>query len=393
MSSRAETLVPLRLAAGNAHPRLKWTEGMSFKLPLGVLTSTGLIIRLDKTGFLSVPEELPPIAAEAVEGLRLRAAFIEQKRVNSGLLFSYRLAPPRIRSLAASLIGTFKRCSVHRWASFPMWPLDLSADLLSDLAQGPVSPFADGPTPVILTHDLDSKEGLDGLVERFLPIEEGFVARSVNFVVPRAYMIDHRKLDGLVARGCILGIHGYDHSCRTPFCSEADCRARLSAAGELIDIYGIRGYRAPSLLRTPLLLRELAFLYDYDSSIPTSGGLFPVPNNGCASARPFRCQGIVEIPLSMPRDGSLLFLGYSAALILETWFACANAISKSGGVVVLLTHCEKRFSGNSAMLKIYSQFLEFISTSEQFFFATPEEVLRKAFPRTQKSEPEYSNER
>ncbi|MBY0429880.1 MAG: methyltransferase domain-containing protein, partial [Rhodospirillales bacterium] len=129
---------------------------------------------------------------------------------------------------------------------------------------------------------------------------------------------------------------------------------------------------APSLLRTRPLLGELSRLYRYDSSIPTSGGLFPMPNNGCASARPFRLQGLWEIPLSMPRDGSLRFLGHSAREILAIWQRCAGLIAASGGVVMLLTHCEQRFSGNPAMLNAYRGFLEWVAVEGRTF--TPAET-------------------
>jgi hypothetical protein len=131
-------------------------------------------------------------------------------------------------------------------------------------------------------------------------------------------------------------------------------------------------------LRTRALLQALSGLYRYDSSIPTSGGLFPVPNNGCASARPFQIEGVSELPVSLPRDGSLLFLGYGAQAIARAWIECAQAISRSGGVVVLLTHCEVRFSGSRAMRAAYREFVDFVRSSDRFAFSTPLEVLGRA---------------
>jgi hypothetical protein len=148
-------------------------------------------------------------------------------------------------------------------------------------------------------------------------------------------------------------------------------------AAPLRERYGASGYRAPSLLRTPGLLRDLAEFYRYDSSIPTAGGLFPTPNNGCASARPFLVEGIAELPLSMPRDGSLRFLGYSPDQILKCWLDCARQIGRSGGVVVLLTHCERQFSGNPPMLAAYRRFLEFVAESDQFTWSDPAAVLER----------------
>jgi peptidoglycan/xylan/chitin deacetylase (PgdA/CDA1 family) len=228
---------------------------------------------------------------------------------------------------------------------------------------------------VILTHDIDSKEGLFNAIKKFLPIEESIGSRSVNYVVPFGWSLDRGMLDELVARGHELGIHGFDHANRTAFADLHELRKRIDAVRSLVECYGVRGYRAPSLLRTPELYFELKRLYRYDSSIPTSGGPFPCPNNGCASARPFDIGGISVLPISLPRDGSLRFLGYNPDDILKIWRDCAVRIARSGGVVVLLTHCEYRFSGNKKMFNIYRHFLEWISEEPAFRFATTDEIF------------------
>jgi peptidoglycan/xylan/chitin deacetylase (PgdA/CDA1 family) len=183
------------------------------------------------------------------------------------------------------------------------------------------------------------------------------------------------------SRGHEVGVHGYDHSNRTPFATDAERRSRVDAARPFAERYGSAGYRAPSLLRTRPLLRDLARRYRYDSSIPTSGGLFPVPNNGCASARPFAIEGILELPLSMPRDGSLRFLGYSPGEIAQLWIDCADLIARSGGVVVLLTPCEQRFSGSAAMFDAYRRFLDHVAGHpERFIFERAVDVADKVAP-------------
>lgn len=315
------------------------------------------------------------IAVEAVESLRLRAAFTESPPLSSRLPVSYRRVPGWARSLLAGALGRAQRFRESNWAHFPAWPLDLSADFLADALGMPASPFAQGPTPVILSHDLDSPEGLANLVRDFLDVEEQAGARSTSYVVPCAWPLDHGLLRAARERGHEIGIHGYDHSNRTPFAAPEERARRLNAARDLIDRYGVLGYRAPSLLRTRALIRGLRELYRYDSSIPTSGGLFPVPNNGCASARPFRFDGLRELPVTLPRDGSLLFLGHRPREIARLWRECADTISRSGGVVVLLTHCEARFSGNPEMLAVYRDFLDQVRSSARFAFSTPSEVL------------------
>ena len=178
-------------------------------------------------------------------------------------------------------------------------------------------------------------------------------------------------------RGHEIGIHGYNHGNRTPFSSETVRSQRLEATRPLIERYASIGYRAPSLLRTEAFMAQLGQVFRYDSSIPTTGGLFPVPNTGCASARPFRVSGIWEIPISMPRDASMRFLMYSPERILRIWIEVADRVARSGGVVMLLTHCEDEYSGHPKMQEIYRRFLDYVSTSDHLTWSSPTEVLNQ----------------
>lgn len=348
---------------------LDWAVGESFSLPdyaYQRLLKCGSIVNRTLVACSG-------ITAHDRNTVRSQQAYTPQAPLSARLPLSYHWVPARLRSWLARRIGHKQRMAQDRWAMFPKWPLDLTSDILSD-AIGDRSPWRDRPTPVALTHDLDSAEGLTNVVQRFLPMEERYGARSTNFIVPCGWSLDHQALQTIQRRGHELGIHGYDHSNRSPFLSPSARQKRLAKGALLANEYRMTGYRAPSLLRTEGLLADLHAHYQYDSSIPTSGGLFPVPNNGCASARPYWLQGLVEIPLSLPRDGSLLFLGYAPAEIARLWIACAERIARSGGVVVLLTHAEERFSGQPAMLEAYKQFLKHIAYSDQYRWATMDQV-------------------
>lgn len=372
-----EGLVEVKIKSTGDIGRIAWAEGKNFRLPKAALESFGLDIS-GQDG-LVIPKDIRLNATSGVEALRLMAAFTDTRPASSRLPFSYQAVPPWARSIAASFIGRIKRRGVKKWGAFPKWPIDLSADFLADLSAETPSPFAKGPTPLIISHDIDSLEGLKNLVTDFLPLEESCGARSVNYVVPCAWPVDHGLLDEVCARGHEIGIHGFDHGNLTPFSPPEERQRRLEGALPLIKRYRVTGYRAPSLLRTRVLLSDLTRYYAYDSSIPTSGGLFPAPNNGCASARPFTVVGIREIPLSLPRDGSLRFLGHTPEEILNIWTDCMREIANSGGVAVLLTHCEERFSGNKQMLNAYKRFLEFAASSDSFVFSSTADVLKKTF--------------
>lgn len=357
-----------------APARVSWAVGQQVTLPLGLAGFEAAAACVINERELNLPEDFV-LAADPLK-LRESAAFTLDKPTSSRLGVSYQLIPPRVRSFIAGSMGRVQRRRQHVWASYPQWPLDLSVDFFSDLCGQGGRFSSNSRTPVLLTHDLDDLEGLRNLVGKFLTAEERVGARSMNYVVPCKYPLDHGLLQEIAARGHGLGVHGHDHSNTTAFADQDTRRKRLQKGRDALKAYAPQGYRAPSLLRTPALLRELGSFYAHDSSIPTSGGLFPTPNNGCATARPFLFEGVVEIPLSMPRDGSLIFLGHSPQETLGLWQTCARNIAASGGVVVLLTHCENRFSGNARRFSIYLDFLEYLATSDTFYFSTPDDVVR-----------------
>jgi len=371
LSASDDELVRVTIG-GAASGHLAWAEGERVTLPRQVLTALGWTDRRGTDTPLTLPAQVPPLPSGISLQLRDRAAFTNTPPVSARLPVSYQRVPGWLRAAIAGALGRWQRRSVDVWGRFPGFPLDLSADFLTDLERG--TPLPSRPAPVVLSHDIDSPEGLRNLVDAFLPIEEAVGSRSVNFIVPCAWPIDHGLVAEARARGHQIGVHGYDHSNRSPFAETAERRERLDAARAFIDRYEAHGYRAPSLLRTRALLRDLSSRYAYDSSIPTSGGLFPVPNNGCATARPFTIEGITELPVSMPRDGSLRFLGYSPAEIAAIWRDCAARIARAHGVVVLLTHCERRFSGTRAMLDAYQRTLAFLRESGGFTFCAASDV-------------------
>jgi peptidoglycan/xylan/chitin deacetylase (PgdA/CDA1 family) len=372
------SLMPVRVTAVGEYGAAAWAEGLRFNVPAEL--PARLNWRVTASGDLSLERGSLPVPPGSIGHVRELAAFTERPPASSRLPVSYQRVPGRLRAAIGSAIGRWNRGRSDRWAAFPGWPIDLSADLLFDLSLA-AEPYPPAPATVILTHDIDSPEGLQNLVARFLAVEEAAGARSTSFIVPCGWPVDHALASEVTARGHEVGVHGYDHGNRTPFASDTERRRRVDAARSFAERYGSSGYRAPSLLRTRALLRDLARRYRYDSSIPTSGGLFPVPNNGCASARPFAIEGILELPLSMPRDGTLRFLGYSPDEISRLWIDCANLIARSSGLIVLLTHCEQRFSGSAPMFEAYRRFLDHVGgRPERFAFARAVEIAEGVAP-------------
>ena len=373
-----DPLVTVRLASVGPRPAAVWAEGLVVQMPASVVDRAGWRRAIDADGALRIPPEPAAIGEGDVEALRERRAFTDAAPASARMPIAYHAVPGWARAIVASAIGRWNRRRADRWASFPRWPIDLSADVLHDLSTD-ASDVESRPAPVVVTHDIDSPEGLTNLVRRFLPLEESLGARSTSYVVPCAWRLDDGLVREVVARGHEVGVHGYDHANRTAFAAPTERARRLDAARGFAERFGATGYRAPSLLRTRALLRDLSARYRYDTSIPTSGGLFPTPNNGCATARPFLVEHIVELPVTLPRDGTLRFFGHRPDEILRMWIDCADLVARARGVVVLLTHCERRFSGHPAMLDAYRRFLEHVAAhADRFAFSTPARVLAGA---------------
>src|SRR5262249_59077856 len=102
------------------------------------------------------------LAGSAATELRMLAAYTPTPPASVRLPSSYRRVPVPIRRLLARAIGFVQWTRRSAWARFPGWPIDLSADVAADLAGGPRPSFP--RTPVLLTHDIDSAEGLENLV-------------------------------------------------------------------------------------------------------------------------------------------------------------------------------------------------------------------------------------
>jgi peptidoglycan/xylan/chitin deacetylase (PgdA/CDA1 family) len=361
-----EALLGVRLHGIALPPAAAWADGLDIKLP-------ALFAQMVAQGVTGWDDATRLRAREAALVLRERNAYLTRPPTSARLPINYRSVPGPLRRIIATGIGHLQRHRQSKWADFPGWPVDLSADVAADLGATAVAPPA--RTPVLLTHDIDSAEGLQNLVKWFLPIEEEYGARSANYIVPCAWPIDRSLVGEVRARGHEVGIHGFDHSNRTPFAPPAERTERLAAGARVGVEFGAAGYRAPSLARSRDMVRQLGDFYRYDSSVPTSGGLFPVPNNGCATARPWKIGRMWELPLSMPRDGSLRFLGYSPAQIARLWAESADLIARSRGIVCLLTHCERGFSGNPPMLAAYQSFVAGMAADSRFEFLRPVDLV------------------
>ena len=232
MTEAQEDFIRIRVIDVSQRPALHWTQGMEFTVPRRVLQQSGHFRLMEGGSLVALTEGVPGLNLVEAQRLRLQAAFIQRPPFSSRLQVHYHLVPVFIRDIIAQAKGRWLRRRLVKKRRFPAWPLDLSADFLADLAEES-NPFRNGPTPVVLSHDIDTLEGLQNLVRLFLPREERVGARSVNFIVPCAWPLDFGVTDEVVRRGHEVGIHGYDHGNRTPFVepSQRMQRSRVTRQG------------------------------------------------------------------------------------------------------------------------------------------------------------------
>jgi hypothetical protein len=128
------------MAEAGLPARVAWAEGLPLNLPAALLRLLG---EPPPTG------DAAAAARQAAEALKLAAAFTEIPPASTRLPFSYQTIPGPMRPLRGRLIGRVQRARQAKWARYPGWPLDLSADVAADLAGAPGITFR--CTPVLLT--------------------------------------------------------------------------------------------------------------------------------------------------------------------------------------------------------------------------------------------------
>jgi len=357
------------------------------------------------------------------------------KPLSRWLPFHYHYFPPLLRLGVAQFVSNKKPL----WHQVAGLREDFSGDATvrmgtkkEDLAEcqpNIVLAGSDGPRwpdhkryALILTHDVDSQDGFRN-IPRLQEIEAKFGLRSTWNIVAHHYRIDFPRLEQLVATGNEIGSHGYNHNNKLAYLTVDKMNRCLAECVKNLKDYHPKGFRSPSLCRTPRLFQQLAKFFIYDSSIPANPVPFwcrannlttePVPtrhlpdrtisvvragNNTLGLARhpserkfvraendppervfragvglarqngtlglvfPFFIGSLVELPLTMPMEIDLLIRRFSWRQIHEVWLSQLIRIKSAGGLVVLNTHPESHLSGSKQGRATYTAFLKQVAS-------------------------------
>jgi hypothetical protein len=230
------------------------------------------------------------------------------------------------------------------------------------------------PVPLLLTHDVDTADGLARL-PRLLACEEAAGLASLTLVVTHRYRWNPSELAGLAARGHRFGVHDTTHDNRLAYLSEAAIEARLREAQAALGALDSGAFRAPAFLRSEALYRVLARCTRVDLSTSDWALLWPHPGDGIGTPFVVRHGATTCIPTTMPRDGELIALGLRPRDMVDVWQRKALGLRRVGAPVVLLTHPDPGFTDSDDRVAAYETLLGWFRESGAFRIVPPVTLL------------------
>jgi hypothetical protein len=243
-------------------------------------------------------------------------------------------------------------------------------NLASRLAERPIPFIALRPHAyswaLVLTHDVEGKQGYQGL-RGLLQVElEAGYRSSWNFVPQSGYDVEKALIHELRETGFEIGVHGLRHDGRD-LASRATLRRRLPLIRSYAERWQAVGFRSPATLRSAELMPILGF--DYDSSYSDTAPFEPQPG-GCCTWLPYKLGELVELPITLPQDHTLFeLLGHRDETV---WVEKARFLRERGGMALVITHPD--YVDNPNLLRSYERFLEAFASDSSAWKALPKEV-------------------
>jgi len=218
---------------------------------------------------------------------------------------------------------------------------------------------------IVLTHDVETQEGLDFIPE-VIALEQKYGFRGSWNVVPYLYELRSEIMDLIVESGNEIGIHGYNHD-GTLYYSRGRFSRRAAHINRALERWGAVGFRSPQVHRNLRWLQELRILYDascfdYDPYQPFPGG------TGCIW--PFMAGKFVELPYTVPQDHVLFYaLGLRD---ISIWKEKVKWLAHNNGMILTLTHPD--YLRERDHIKHYEEFLSFLTTIPDAWHCLPREM-------------------
>jgi peptidoglycan/xylan/chitin deacetylase (PgdA/CDA1 family) len=290
----------------------------------------------------------------------------------------YALRPLMPRALQLALRRWYAKQQAQ--VAFPRWPIEpilverAKRDMklrieASPAGKVPLINFWPGRrrAAVVLTHDVESSAGVRN-IPRVRSLERRYgVVSSWNFVAER-YGFDRRIFRDLKADGCEIGLHGLYHDGKK-FSSREVFNERLPRINAYLREWEAVGFRSPATHRNPDWMPEIAAAYD--SSFPDTDPFEPQPG-GCCSIFPFFLGHLVELPITLVQDHTLIVILRHTNI--DLWRSKASWIIENHGLVNIGVHPDYMLTARN--LRYYEEFLAFITSRSDLWCALPRDVAQ-----------------
>jgi hypothetical protein len=309
----------------------------------------------------------------------LHERYVTRSRRKEKLLAAYYALRPFLpRSFQLALRRRYAR--KQALTPFPRWPIEpilverTEAELGMRVAASGAGAIplinywpGDARAAVVLTHDVEGTAGVENIA-RVRALERRYGVVSCWNFVPERYPFDKRILKELTDEGCEIGVHGLYHDGKL-FSSRAIFEERLPKINAYLRAWNAVGFRSPATHRNPDWMHELEA--EYDSSFPDTDPFEPQPG-GCCSIFPFFLGNIVELPITLVQDHTMIeILGRKD---IRLWVEKADWIIEHHGLVNIIIHPDYMVKPES--LRLYEDFLRYITSKNDVWFALPREVAR-----------------
>ena len=234
------------------------------------------------------------------------------------------------------------------------------------------------PSVCVLTHDIDTKEGLQrsGKVKK---LEEKYDLPSAWFIPSKQYSLDRETIEKLENNGEV-GSHDIKHDGRLSHLSKKKLTERLREGKKSLESmtnHPVEGFRAPLLQHTSRILFGLGECgFKYDTSIPTWEPKHPrtMSPHGIGTLFPIRIEGMNEIPITIIQDHQLLHvLCLTPKEAITEWLSNMTLIKELGGTCVFLSHPEYGLLDMQG-LPFYEELLNTLASDIQLLVVPPKKI-------------------
>jgi peptidoglycan/xylan/chitin deacetylase (PgdA/CDA1 family) len=305
--------------------------------------------------------------------------------------FNIQMIPPVIRrplsNLVQSVYSRKMQDTVRDFGRLPLTGFEFVILLLNKLLarhsayEDRAFHWPSGKRAVFVSvHDVDtggflSRRECDPLFR----LEQKHQIHSTWFIPTAILKGKKETIDFLFRSGNEIGWHGHKHDHRLPFKPFAEQQVQMLKSSFLAQPENFpTGMRSPKLLKSnhlfDLLERSCPALC-YDTSF--SQGIVPyyLWLNG-------RQSKILEIPVTVPTDISVynalpgIPRSRRSKAILEAQISRTKKLREVGGIISIVTHPEKDLTERPEFLDIYDQYLLYIKSCPDIWFATAGELFR-----------------